>query len=102
MADNGTAGDRTTMTCVSTGFPAPFIYWMKNGVNITSSDRVSMDMLTETVLEDDTFVVTRNLTINGLVLGDTDVYSCTATNFLANFTTDESVELPIEVLCKLL
>ena len=101
MAANGTAGDGTTMTCVSTGFPAPFIYWMKNGVNITASDRVSIDA-TEMALDDDTFIVTSNLMINGLVLSDTDVYSCATTNVLAEFTMDQSEELPITVLCECL
>ena len=99
MAGNGTAGDTTTMTCISTGFPAPFIYWMKNGINITDSDRVSIGV-TEEVLENDTFVVTSNLMISGLVLSDTDMYSCAATNYLAEFTIDESENVPFMVLCK--
>ena len=99
MADNGTAGDTTTMTCISTGFPAPFIYWMKNGTNITDSDRVSIGV-TEEVLNDDTFAVTSDLTISGLVLSDTDMYSCVATNFLAKFVIDESEKLLFTVLCK--
>jgi hypothetical protein len=81
---NGTAGDDVLMTCVATGFPAPAIRWLINGTSaetVTSKVRVSSETLEN---EEEQFDVTSRLTLSGLVLDDTNLYSCEAENLLAS------------------
>lgn len=99
VPSNGTAGGTVELTCNATGYPLPVITWLKNntvlmpGTTITTSSVVQQD---ETGL----YQVIANLSINGLILNDTDVYSCVAKNQLASFQSDVSRELQLTVLCK--
>lgn len=96
---NGTAGDIVVMTCNTTGYPSPSISWFRNDSLLTSSHKVTISSVT--VLEESgLFSVSSNLQINGLVLNDTNVYSCISVNNLASRQIDHSDELSLTVLCK--
>ena len=49
---------------------------------------------------DGVYHVNSSLLITGLVINDTNVYSCVATNTLASLQTVTSDQLQLNVLCK--
>ena len=99
---NVTAGDSTILTCISTGYPAPAISWLINDTLVVLDDNNGkMNIISNTIEEGDgVYHVNSSLLITGLVINDTNVYSCVATNTLASLQTVTSDQLQLNVLCK--
>ena len=100
VSENGTAGLDATFSCTFSGFPVPDVVWLKDGISLPTSDRISMT--TVTVEPDDSIMnATNTLHISGLVLSDRANYSCMAENDLARPQELESDRLEFLVLCEL-
>ena len=99
MSDNGTAGLDTTFSCTFSGFLVPDVTWLKDGVLLPSSNRVSMTIVTVEP-ENSIMNATNTLHISGLVLSDRANYSCRAENDLARTQELESDRLEFLVLCE--
>ena len=91
-------GENITIICTATGVPVPSVNWSRaNGSNLTDSRYVISDT-SSSVIVNDVYHLTRNLTIMNSVREDTGMeYSCAATNELGTAQSNIS----IIVLCKL-
>ena len=89
-------GDSITITCTATGVPVPSVHWSRaDGSSLTDSRYVISDTSSSMVVND-VYQVTRNLTIMNIVRADIGVeYSCTVTNVV-------DTDVSIIVLCKLI
>ena len=94
-----TQGDNITITCTATGVPVPSVTWSRaDGSSLTDSRYVISDT-SSTMIVNDVYQVTRNLTIMNIVRADMGaMYGCTVTNVVN--TTQSNVTI-INVLCKL-
>ena len=94
---NVNEGENITITCTATGVPVPSVTWSRaNGSSLTDSRYVISDTSSSMVVND-VYQVTRNLTIMNIVRQDTGVkYGCTAANVV---DTVQSI-VTINVLCK--
>ena len=92
-------GESITITCTATGVPVPSVNWSRaDGSSLTDSRYVISDT-SSSVIVNDVYQVTRNLTIMNSVRDDTGMeYSCTATSALGTAQSNVS----INVLCKLI
>ena len=84
-------GQTTTLSCTSTGYPAPVVVWQRNGDNLTTSNSTVVSTNVGNVTE-----VTVNLTITDVTRDCTDNYTCSSSNLLN--TTIRSVSLIVQ--CK--
>ena len=100
VPENGTAGGSVTMTCNSTGVPAPSITWLKDNVQVSESMGENVISSITSELSSGIMSVTSSLQLLGLVLNDTGSYSCRADNDLARPQTEFSEEQNLTVLCK--
>ena len=85
-----------TMTCETSGFPAPSIIWLKrNGAELTNlnifiqihSSKISITNSVPTALETCKLFSRRSLTINSVTAEDNGVYVCEVENGQMNSTT---------------
>ena len=92
-------GESITITCIATGIPAPSVYWSRaDGSSLTDSRYVISDT-SSSIVVNDVYQVTRNLTIMNVVRGDIGVeYGCTVTNVVDTVQSN----VTIVVLCKLI
>ena len=92
-------GDSVTITCTATGVPVPSVNWSRaDGSSLTDSRYVISDTSSSMVVND-VYQVTRNLTIMNIVREDIGVeYSCTVTNVVDTVQSN----VIIIVLCKLI
>ena len=92
-------GESVTITCTATGVPVPSVNWSRaDGSSLTDSRYVISDTSSSMVVND-VYQVTRNLTIMNIVRGDIGVeYGCTVTNVVDTVQSNVS----ITVLCKLI
>ena len=92
-------GDSVTITCTATGVPVPSVNWSRaDGSSLTDSRYVISDTSSSMVVND-VYQVTRDLTIMNIVRADIGVeYSCTVTNVVDTVQSNVS----IIVLCKLI
>ena len=92
-------GDNITITCTATGVPVPSVNWSRaDGSSLIDSRYVISDTSCSMVVND-VYQVTRNLTIMNIVRGDIGVeYGCTVTNVVDTVQSNVS----ITVLCKLI
>lgn len=88
-SDFGIAGRGLVLQCIADGIPAPNVTWSFNGMQLSYSIR--------TVSTDEATIST--LIFGALTAGDEGVYTCTATNSLAELRTSNS-SLNITVLCE--
>ena len=93
-----TKGDNITITCTATGVPVPSVTWSRSdGSNITDSRYVISDT-SSTMIVNDVYQVTRNLTIMNIVRADKGtMYGCIATNVVNTIQSDVTID---RVLCK--
>ena len=92
-------GDNVTITCIATGVPVPSVNWSRaDGSSLTDSRYIISDTSSSMVIND-VYQVTRDLTIMNIVRADIGVeYSCTVTNVVDTVQSNVS----IIVLCKLI
>ena len=92
-------GESITITCTATGVPVPSVTWSRaDGSSLTDSRYVISDT-SSSMIVNDVYQVTRNLTIMNIVREDIGVeYGCTVTNVVD--TVQSNVN--ITVLCKLI
>ena len=92
-------GESITITCTATGVPVPSVNWSRaDGSSLTDSRYVISDTSSSMVVND-VYQVTRDLTIMNIVRGDIGVeYGCTVTNVVDTVQSNVS----ITVLCKLI
>ena len=92
-------GGSIIITCTATGVPVPSVNWSRaDGSSLTDSRYVISDTSSSMVVND-VYQVTRNLTIMNIVGADIGVeYSCTVTNVVDTVQSNVS----IIVLCKLI
>ena len=92
-------GESVTITCTATGVPVPSVEWSRaDGSSLTDSRYVISDTSSSMVVND-VYQFTRNLTIMNIVRGDIGVeYGCTITNVVDTVQSNVS----ITVLCKLI
>ena len=89
--------ESVVVNCAATGRPTPVLTWYKDGVELTSSNG-----LTITNIANETYAQ-RILTIVSLVEADEGIYECIATNKLPNGTVTQSSSFELDVAeCKLL
>ena len=93
------------LTCMATGVPPPTISFLRDGVNLESTDaaaRIVVTQQTQPILNSNgSYMVTRTLGIYNLTRQDTGNYTCTATSVieeLGNMTLvdQDSVELIVQ------
>ena len=94
-----TEGDNITVTCAATGVPVPSVTWSRaDGSDLTDSRYIISDT-SSTMVVNDVYQVTRNLTIRNIVRADMGaMYGCTVTNVVNTVQSDVTI---ISVLCKL-
>ena len=92
-------GESITITCTATGVPVPSVNWSRaDGSSLTDSRYVISDT-SSSMIVNDVYQVTRNLTIMNIVREDIGVeYGCTVTNVVDTVQSNVS----ITVLCKLI
>ena len=96
---NLTEGDNITITCIATGVPIPSITWSGADGSSLSDSRYVISDTSFTVVVNDVYQVTRNLTIMNIVRADMGtMYSCTVTNVVNAVQINVTI---IRVLCKL-
>ena len=91
-------GDNLIITCTATGVPVPSVTWSRaDGSSLTDSRYVISD-ISSTMVVNDVYQVTRNLTIMNIVRADMGtMYGCTVTNVVNTVQSDVTI---ISVLCK--
>ena len=90
-------GENITITCSATGVSAPSVNWSRADNSSLTDSRYVINDTSSSVIVNDVYQVTRNLTIMNSVREDTGMeYSCTATNELGTAQSNVS----ITVLCK--
>lgn len=97
---NHTAGE-IYLSCAAAGIPPPTITWMKNGVKLNESSRISIE---SSEFVDAVFGETNSsVRMEDIVLADAGVYHCVANNTGAFDTTFTafSARVIVTVLCKL-
>ena len=89
---NVNEGENITITCTATGVPVPSVNWSRaDGSSLTDSRYENSDT-SSSVIVNDVYQVTRNLTIMSSVREDTGMeYSCTATNVLGTAQSNVSI-----------
>ena len=92
-------GDTITFTCTATGVPVPSVTWSRaDGSSLTDS-RYVISNTSSTMIVNDVYQVTRNLTIMNIVRTDMGtMYNCTVTNVVNTVQSNATI---ISVLCKL-
>ena len=89
-------GDNLTITCTATGVPVPSVTWSRvDGSSLTDSRYVISDISSSMVVND-VYQVTRNLTIMNVIREDAGMYGCTVTNVVNTVQSN----VTITVLCK--
>ena len=90
--------DDFIITCTATGVPVPSVTWSRaDGSNLTDSRYVISDT-SSTMIVNDVYQVTRNLTIMNIVRADMGaVYGCTVTNVVNTVQSNVTID---RVLCK--
>ena len=69
--------DRIMMTCtVSGSYPASSVEWLKESVPVFTSDRMSINGLSELIGNTQLFNTISTLTINDALISDTGTYTC--------------------------
>ena len=93
-----TEGDNITITCTATGVPVPSVNWTRvDGSSLTDDSRYVISDTSSSMVVNDVYQVTRNITIMNIVRADTGVqYGCIVTNVVD--TVQSNVN--ITVLCK--
>ena len=91
-------GDNLTITCTATGVPVPSVTWSRaDGSSVTDS-RYVVSNTSSTMVVNDVYHVTRDLTIVNIVRADMGaMYGCTVTNVVNTVQSDVTI---ISVLCK--
>ena len=92
-------GDNITITCTATGVPVPSVNWSRaDGSSLTDS-RYVISNTSSSMVVNDVYQVTRNLTIMNIVRRDIGVeYGCTVTSVVDTVQSNVSTT----VLCKLI
>ena len=92
-------GENITITCTATGVPVPSVNWSRaDGSSLTDS-RYVISNTSSSMVVNDVYQVTRNLTITNITRGDIGVeYGCTVANVVDTVQSNVS----ITVLCKLI
>ena len=72
--------DDITLTCSSTGFPVPTIFWHHNDFAVTPLERVFFSNMSSY------YQINSTLTIRTAMFNDTGTYSCTATSSIASYS----------------
>ena len=92
-------GESITITCTATGVPAPSVNWSRADNSSLTDSRYVISDTSFSVMVNDVYQVTRNLTIMSSVREDIGMeYSCIATNVLGTAQSNVS----ITVFCKLI
>ena len=82
-------GNSVTITCTATGVPVPTINWTRaDGITDT---RYVMEDTSSSMIVNDVYQVTRNLTIMNVVSTDSGVYTCTASNVVDTVQSNVTV-----------
>ena len=90
-------GSSITIDCSASGKPTPSLIWYKDGVELTSSGRIT---ITNTTIN--STHVQSVLVISSLMDEDEATYKCTGTNTLPNGTVSHSISFTLNVAgCKL-
>ena len=92
-------GDSVTITCTATGVPVPSVDWSRADGNSLTDSRYVISDTSSSMVVNDVYQVTRNLTIMNIIRADIGVEcSCTVTNVVDTVQSNVS----IIVLCKLI
>ena len=91
-----------TFICTATGLPPPLIQWFRGGLlldpvmNTTFNPRFQLGDGKISMTPGDVSMVTRTLTINNAMDGDSYMYTCQATNTAVNGIDQEEFELLVQ------
>ena len=87
-------GDSASIECSASGRPLPSLSWYKDGVQLNTSERISITSNAVNSTHIDSV-----LTVSSVTHDDEAVYTCTATNILPNGTVTHSSSFTLDV-CK--
>ena len=91
--------DNITITCTATGVPVPSVTWSGAGGSDLTDSRYVISNISSTMVVNDVYQVTRNLTIRNIVRADMGaMYGCTVTNVVNTIQRNVTID---RVLCKL-
>ena len=92
-------GESITITCTATGVPVPSVNWSRADDSSLTDSRYVIGDTSSSMIVNEVYQVTRNLTIMNIVREDIGVeYGCTVTNVVDTVQSNIS----ITVLCKLI
>ena len=92
-------GESITITCTATGVPVPSVNWSRADDSSLTDSRYVISDTSSSMVVNDVYQVTRDLTIMNITRGDIGVeYGCTVTNVVDTVQSNVS----ITVLCKLI
>ena len=71
------------LTCTARGIPQPEVYWLREGVRLTNSERIT---ITQTEVAEES--IQSSLEINDTHLGDAGLYHCVVENTIGTESAD--------------
>ena len=88
--------------CTATGIPPPTISWYRNGMELSGDSHITLsNHTTPTLVQGDggmVYSVSRTLMLADTVDGDSDTYTCRATNMVGSDSMDHTDEQDFELV----
>ena len=91
-------GDNLIITCTATGIPVPSVTWSRTDSSSLTDSRYVISDTSSTMVVNDVYQVTRNLTIMNIVRADMGaMYGCRGNNVVNTVQSNVTID---RVLCK--